>query len=137
MMNQYIKISLIAMLCLFVGQHSVLARSFRQSVKGLPVKVVDEYGKPLLGAKVYSLTDELLGETSESGEVGVEVVAGTEIIVRHPAYYPKKIAIASGIRIAMVANYLKQEEIRDVLYDQKTAKNLLGAVSSVYNNQLK
>src|SRR5690606_39593372 len=84
-----------------------------------------------------SLTDELLGETSESGEVGVEVDAGTEIIVRHPAYYPKKIAIASGIRIAMVANYLKQEEIRDVLYDQKTAKNLLGAVSSVYNNQLK
>ncbi|RZF60480.1 SusC/RagA family TonB-linked outer membrane protein [Sphingobacterium corticibacterium] len=125
------------MLCLFVGHHSVLARSFRQSVKGLPVNVVDEYGKPLLGAKVYSLADELLGETGETGDVRVEVVAGTEIIVRHPAYYPKTIVVASGIRIAMVANYLKQEEIREVLYDQKTAKNLLGAVSSVYNSQLK
>ena len=137
MMNQYIKISLIAMLFLFVGQHSVLARSFRQSVKGLPVNVVDEYGKPLLGAKVYSLADELLGETDETGDVHVEAIAGTEIIVRHPAYYPKTIVVASGIRIAMVVNYLKQEEIREVLYDQKTDQNLLGAVSSVYNSQLK
>lgn len=137
MMNQYIKISLIAMLCLFVGYHSVLARSFRQSANGLPVKIVDEYGKPLLGAKVYSLADELLGETDETGKVRVEVVAGAEIIVRHPAYYPKTIAATSGIRVAMVANYLKQEETRDVLYDKKTDQNLLGAVSSVYNNQLK
>src|SRR5690606_33138438 len=104
---------------------------------GLPVKVVDEYGKPLLGAKVYSLADELLGETDETGEVRVEVLTGAEIIVRHPAYYPKTIAATSGIRVAMVANYLKQEETREVLYDQKTDQHLLGAVSSVYNNQLK
>lgn len=127
-------------LLLPIGSYSLSAPFFQltadQREQEFPVKVLDEYGKPLPGAKVYSREYQLLGETDDEGNVRIAVMAGTDIVIRHDTYYPKTVKAESGLEIVLVSSYLKTDTL-NVLYDRKTEKNLLGSVSVLYNNQLK
>ncbi|KKX50875.1 Ig-like domain-containing protein [Sphingobacterium sp. IITKGP-BTPF85] len=45
--------------------------------KKTPIRVLDEYGKPVEGAKVYSIQQQLLGNTDEEGRVQISVTDTT------------------------------------------------------------
>lgn len=142
MLNHYIKLAFIGLLMLPIGTYSVSGRGvspvlFRDVEKKLLLKVFDEYGKPLSGAKVYSRDHKLLGETDANGEVHFEFAVGGDVIIMHPSYYANLVKAEPGLKIAMVSSYLKRSDTLQIFHDKKTNENLLGAVSVLYNNQLK
>lgn len=147
MLSHYIKISATGLLLLLAANqvaHAGLNKSgvtccaLSQMAKSSSVSVVDEYGKPLPGVKIYSLQGELLGETDEQGAVDV-AVTGPEmrIVLKHPAYYPKTLTVEATTVVAMVPNYLQEPATVDVLHDKRDRNSVLGSVAVIYNSQLK
>ncbi|WP_231390133.1 SusC/RagA family TonB-linked outer membrane protein [Sphingobacterium pedocola] len=147
MLYHYIKLRTLGLLLLCSGTYMGYAGSLPEIdgsalryafQKDEPIRVVDEYGKPLIGAKIYTGQQELLATTDEFGEAIISVsVADLDIFVQHPGYYPKTVKYGSTRIVAMVANYLKTTDTIEVLYERRDKRSLLGAVSTVNNNQLK
>ncbi len=147
MLNHYIKVSATGLLLLVaVNQvvHARLAKSdagygvFYAIGKNRPIKVVDEYGKPLPAVKIYSAQGELLGETDEQGELDLTATApDTRILLQHPAYYSKTLAVDEAATVAMVPDYLETPATVDVVHDKRDKNSIIGSVAAVYNSQLK
>jgi len=147
MLNHYIKVSatglflLIAVNQVAYGRFPKPGASHRtvdQIGINSPIKVVDEYGKPLPAVKIYSLQNELLGETDEQGEAALTVTGpDMHISLRHPAYYSKTLAAGTATTVALVPNYLQEPATVDVLHDKRDRNTVIGSVAVVYNSQLK
>ena len=97
-MNRYIKISLIGLILCTHGRAAIATGVPDVLPPHLLIKeepdpdqlyVVDEYGKPVVGAKVYSSGNELLGATDDTGlfKLASESI-DTKVLVKHPAYFP-------------------------------------------------
>jgi len=146
MINRYIRISLISiLLCASDAYAAHLScnngtfctelSEFNQQNK--PLQVLDDYGKPLAGVKVYALDQSLLGETDEEGQIILNISASHGIILKHPLFYIIEIKGEIPARISMTAKLLADADTIKVLYDKKAKEDILGAVSVVYNNQIK
>ncbi|GGH05597.1 SusC/RagA family TonB-linked outer membrane protein [Parapedobacter pyrenivorans] len=147
MLNHYIKVSATGLLLLVAVNRGVQARSIKsidvrsticQIGMNSAIKVVDEYGKPLPAVKIYSLQNELLGETNEQGEVDLVVNdPDMHISLRHPAYYAKTLPAGAMRTVAMIPIYLQAPDTVDVVHDKRDRNAVIGSVAAVYNSQLK
>lgn len=134
MLNQYIKRSVGLFLLVAAG---LAATAQSGAGEGTLLKVVDEYGKALPAVKVYSAANELLGETDEGGEVVIAAAtADMQVVLQHPAYYPKTSAVGTGRVVALVPGYLQEAASVEVAHDKRDRRSVIGAVSTVYNRQL-
>lgn len=147
MLNCSMKINAITILLLCSGGVIVPAAAFPiignkpmlyKYQKKEPIRVLDEYGKPLEGVKIYSIQQQLLGSTDEEGRTQIAVTdVEMEILISHPGYYTKRIqATVAGV-VSLIPNYLAEEPLVNVLYDKREKSSLLGSVAVVYNSQLK
>ncbi|RZK66144.1 MAG: SusC/RagA family TonB-linked outer membrane protein, partial [Pedobacter sp.] len=108
-----------------------------KETKGLQkLTVVDEFGKPVSGAGVYASNGVLLGTTNDDGVANVTITEQSATI-RNQGYYPKTIEKGKNSTVRLVVNYLAAADFTNVLYDRKPTKQILGAVSSLNNNQVR
>lgn len=141
MFNHYIKLGMVGAWLFLFNAHTSFANSFH-TIASFPqqnketLKVVDEFGKPLAGAKVYSSQQQLLATTDEFGEAELEY-SDTEISIQHPEYLPKIINHNGPSTVYMVAKYLFTADSINILNEMKDLKKSLGAISTVNHNQIK
>jgi TonB-linked SusC/RagA family outer membrane protein len=144
MLNCYIKKSILGMLLLLSGIYSVKAQesapansqSASQVQHPSKVKVVDEYGKPVSGAAVYAKNGQLLGTTDADGVANIPS-SDQGFTVRSQGYNPYVSAKTGNATVRLASNYLSPSTQTEVLYATKQNNEILGAVATVYNNQLK
>ncbi|WP_432711792.1 SusC/RagA family TonB-linked outer membrane protein [Pedobacter sp.] len=146
MLNCYIKKGIVGLLLLVLGITSVKAQQVgsaspaasKEIGNAQNLTIVDEYGKPISGAFLYSSSNKLLGTTSEDGTVIVHPTKSDErITIYQKGYYPKTVKVSKTSLIKLTVDYLYAGESTNILYDTKANKQVLGAVASVNNNQIK
>ncbi|MGX5688389.1 SusC/RagA family TonB-linked outer membrane protein [Arcticibacter tournemirensis] len=101
--------------------------------------VLDEFGKPLVNASIKLSGGKTAVVTDNSGSFQIEGPGGDEtIIVEHPDYTTRKIKFKrdAQVLVKMDESYLKSPEKVQVLYNTRNTKEILGAVTSIYNKQL-
>ena len=118
-MNRYIKISLIGLILCTHGRAAIATGVpdvlpphllIREEPDPDQLYVVDEYGKPVVGAKVYSSGNELLGATDDTGlfKLSSESI-DTKVLVKHPAYFPAIVDTGIKKRIVLVTSYMTRK----------------------------
>ncbi|RXF71875.1 SusC/RagA family TonB-linked outer membrane protein [Arcticibacter tournemirensis] len=147
MLNRYLKKCICGMLLLFCNIYIAEAQSVpsRLSDQDLRAKhvikgtVLDEFGKPLVNASIKLSGGKTAVVTDNSGSFQIEGPGGDEtIIVEHPDYTTRKIKFKrdAQVLVKMDESYLKSPEKVQVLYNTRNTKEILGAVTSIYNKQL-
>lgn len=147
MMNCYIKKGALGLLLLLSGvcvgqaqqvptsKTSELPKEFQNNHS---LKVLDEFGKVLPGANIYSTTGKLLGTTGPDGTCKISSEnANDRLTISHSGYYSKTVEALKAKDIQLVVNYLGTGGNLEVLYETKDVKEILGAVASVNTNQIK
>lgn len=146
-MNRYIKISLIGLILCTHGR-AVIATGIpdvlpphlliREESDPDQLYVVDEYGKPVVGAKVYSSGNELLGTTDDTGlfKLSPEPI-DTKVLVKHPAYFPAIVDTGIRKKIVLVTSYRPENEFVDIPYAEKKADHFLGSATVLYHREIK
>ncbi len=127
MLNCYIKKGIIGMLLLLPGvplkaqQVKSTAQPSQRTPRMSPgIKAVDEYGKSL--NDVNQLPD---------------VKQGDRVILLPKGYYPKVVKPGKDSVIRFAVDYLYKGDSIKVLYDTKSNRRVLGAVSSLNNSQIR
>lgn len=142
MLNCYIKRSILGMLWLFSGVCVVKAQQTPAAVATVvdkasqKITVVDEFGKPIFGAAVYSNDGVLLGTTNAEGIANI-TLAEQSATIHIDGYYPKTVVKGKDQTYRLAVNYLAKADFTNILYDKKPNKQILGAVSSLNNSQIK
>ncbi len=109
-----------------------------QAQKVYKLTVLDEYGEELSGAEIFSSSGKLLATSDEQGVAQVSVKnTASQLYISHPGYYRKKVKVLDNASVQLTVNYLALPSKVDILYDTKDEKEILGAVSSVNNSQVK
>lgn len=144
MLNCYIKKSTLGMLLLLLGvctsyaQEAGTSATVEERQNRRSLTVLDEFGNILPGANIYSSTGALLGTTGSDGIVNVpNEKVNVPVTITRPGYYSKTVKALNGGTIQLLVNYLSTAESVEVLYDKKQEKEILGAVSSVNNSQIR
>ncbi len=146
MINRYIGISLISILlsisdvqaaCLRCDKGTFLTGLIDFNQQNRSLQVLDDYGKPLAGVKVYGLDQSVLGETDEEGKITLDSPGIQGIILKHPLFYTKEVKGKPAAQISMTAKLLVDKDTITVLYDKKAKEEILGSVAVVYSNQIK
>lgn len=146
MLNCYLKKSIIGMLLLLSGFHvsaqeanpASSVSSLKETQTASKLTVVDEFGKPLGGTRIYSSAKNLLGVTADDGTFSIPLDnSNGKITIVQKGYYPKTLKPSKDVLIRLTVDYLYARDSTNVLYEQKLNQAMLGAVSSVNNNQIK
>lgn len=147
MFERYIKISVVGMVLAVSDCYAAHAWRQGDALRTAPLlhrvtparlpKIVDEFGKPLAGAKIYDAGHRLLGISNEEGEFAAVESTTTVFWVEYPGYYPQQIRINEAKLVRLVPSVLRSDETQTALYDQKKVTEQLGAVTVVYNSQIK
>ncbi len=101
--------------------------------------VLDEFGKPLVNASIKLSGGKTAVVTDNSGSFQIDGSGEDEtIIVEHPDYTTRKIKFKrdAQVLVKMDESYLKSPEKVQVLYNTRNTKEILGAVTAIYNKQL-
>ncbi len=100
---------------------------------GYTITVLDEFGKALEGAKIKVAGTN---DVSTDSEGKVSINAGN-VVVSYNGYYSKTVNVQKNATVRLLPQYLYKQETVNVLYDEKAENEVLGAVSSVNNNQIR
>ncbi|RYD89435.1 MAG: SusC/RagA family TonB-linked outer membrane protein, partial [Sphingobacteriales bacterium] len=100
--------------------------------------VLDEYGKPFMGVKV-----SVKGKTDMVVTDGVghfEIAAANNAVLQFmfPNYNVQQVTVKGNrqIVVRLIDTYIKTPEKIDILYGTADANKSLGAISTIYTNQL-
>lgn len=134
MLNCYLKYSF---LILFIFSGLKMATAQESS----SIDVVDEYGNPLQDVTISVKGGKQVGKTNEAGLLTTTVaIDGRVLIFRHDNFFTKMLKIKVENRhslvIQMERSYLQRPDKVNVLYQEEDARDVIGAVSSVYASQL-
>ncbi|RZL18009.1 MAG: SusC/RagA family TonB-linked outer membrane protein [Pedobacter sp.] len=132
------------MLLLLSGMYAVKAQqpvtaATTQAIKDTrnlhKLTIVDEFGKTLSNAEVYSKAGKLLGTSGEDGVVNLPAT-DEAFTITVKGYLPKTVKKGKSTTVRLALDYLAKADFTNVLYDRKQNKQILGAVSTVNNSQL-
>ncbi|WP_164849915.1 SusC/RagA family TonB-linked outer membrane protein [Mucilaginibacter limnophilus] len=105
------------------------------TIKGI---VFDEFDREIKGVKITN-TDNA-SATAVSGADGkftIDGVVGNSLLFNHPDYNVVKQKVkGDSLSVRLVKTYLKQPDTIDVLYGKISAGNNLGAIATIYTNQI-
>lgn len=126
-------------ICLALFLLTISTRSRAQDAQPAVTGVVsDDYGHALPGVEIISKKNRtVLALSDSSGHFSLSLDPGDAMVFQHPDYYSvQKNGNGSAIAVRLNKRHLLSPTIVNTLYQQQTADQLLGAVSSIYNNQL-
>ncbi|QHS57502.1 SusC/RagA family TonB-linked outer membrane protein [Mucilaginibacter sp. 14171R-50] len=106
---------------------------------GMAVGVaLDEYGNPLKGVKVSVKGKADTVSTDKNGSFEISAANNTTLVFIHPNYNVRQATVKDNraITVRLIDTYIKTPAKIDVLYGKADADKYLGAISTVYTNQL-
>jgi TonB-linked SusC/RagA family outer membrane protein len=100
--------------------------------------VLDEYGKPLKGVKVTVKGKTDTVSTDNNGRFQISAANNTTLVFRYPNYNVQQAIVKDNkeITVRLIDTYIKAPAKIDVLYGTAYADKNLGAISTIYTNQL-
>jgi len=100
--------------------------------------VVNQDNRTLKDVKVYVNDSTTFVKTDEYGHFGVKAAAGTVLFFKAKDYNSTQITVndTAAITVRLLDTYLKSPHTINVLYGTQSAESELGAVSTIYTNQL-
>ena len=100
--------------------------------------VLDEYANPLKGVKVTikGKTDAVV--TGADGKFEINAAISDKLVLTGAGYYTRQVTVhdKNSIIVRLLDTYIKSPDRINVLYGTKKASANLGAISSIYTNQL-
>jgi TonB-linked SusC/RagA family outer membrane protein len=100
--------------------------------------VLDEYGKPFKGVKVSAKGKTDVVTTDMDGRFEIAAANNAVLVFMYPNFNVQQITVKSGRKIVvrLIDTYIKAPAKIDVLYGTADASKSLGAISTIYTNQL-
>lgn len=100
--------------------------------------VVDEYGVPLQGVRVFAGHKTDSASTDIKGQFIIKAAAGDVLTFTYKNFYVREIRVKGSetLSVHLTPAYLKSQEKLDVLYGTADQRSVLGSVSTIYTNQL-
>ncbi|MDN5284272.1 MAG: SusC/RagA family TonB-linked outer membrane protein [Mucilaginibacter sp.] len=100
--------------------------------------VLDEYANPLKGVKVIIKGKADAVVTDRDGRFEINAAIGNQLVFTFGNYNARQVTIKNKgmVTVRLLDTYLKSPEKINVLYGTKKASANLGAVATIYTNQL-
>lgn len=99
--------------------------------------VLDEYGNPLKGVKVAVKGKADTASTDKSGHFELSAAAGSTLVFKAANYNVREARFkGTDLTIRLIDTYIKAPAKINVLYGTADADKSLGAISTIYTNQL-
>src|SRR6185312_12821680 len=100
--------------------------------------VVDEYNVPLQGVHVALKRKADSTSTDIRGQFSIKAGPGDILTFSSKNFYVREVKVKGGdtLSVHLIPAYLKSADKIDVLYGTADQASVLGAVSTVYTNQL-
>jgi TonB-linked SusC/RagA family outer membrane protein len=100
--------------------------------------VLDEYGNPLKGVKVTVKGKPDAVVTNANGRFVINAVVNNVLLFNYPNYNVREVTVKNnkGITVRLIDTYLKSPEKINILYGTDDASKSIGAISTIYTNQL-
>lgn len=100
--------------------------------------VLDEYGKPFKGVKVSVKGKTDMITTDGAGHFEITAANNAVLVFMYPNYNVQQVTVKGDrdITVRLIDTYIKTPAKIDVLYGTADASKSLGAISTIYTNQL-
>jgi TonB-linked SusC/RagA family outer membrane protein len=100
--------------------------------------VIDQYVRGIKDVKVFIKGDKTFVTTDENGHFNINAPAGSVLVFQAPNYYTNEAPIEDNkvLTVRLTESYLQSPNKIDVLYGTQSTESVLGAISTVYTNQL-
>src|ERR1700744_4944190 len=100
--------------------------------------VVNQDGNTITGATVSVQGNASAVKTDENGHFEIKAPEGSVLVVNAPNYNVDEVAVSTDrkLKVRLLDSYLKKPDNVDVLYGSQSPESILGAISTVYTNQL-
>jgi TonB-linked SusC/RagA family outer membrane protein len=101
--------------------------------------VLDEYGHPLQGASIKIKDNAASAISDADGRFEVMAAKGAMLVITYPDFNESEIKVTNSVAVLAVRLSKQDISTRDtvnVLYEAKDVHKILGAVSTIYTNQL-
>jgi len=100
--------------------------------------VVNQDGNNITGAKISVQGNDNIVKTDENGHFEIKAPEGSVLVVNAPNYNVDQVAVSTDrkLKVRLLDTYLKSPDNVDVLYGSQSPESILGAISTVYTNQL-
>ena len=139
--KKYFTVIVILMLILvktgYAAAHNDLSRgkAMPDTVSGV---VLDEYGKPLKGVKVTVKGKPDAVITNANGQFVINAAVNNALVFNYQNYNVREVTVKNnkGLTIRLIDTYLKSPEKINILYGTANASKNIGAISTIYTNQL-
>jgi TonB-linked SusC/RagA family outer membrane protein len=140
-LNKYFTALVILMLALVTTGHAMQQDTTEKSIArpgfaaGL---VLDEYGKPFKGVKVIVKGKTDTARTDGSGHFEISAANNTILEFKYPNYNVQQVIVRDNkpLTVKLIDAYIKTPDKIDILYGTADASKNLGAISTIYTNQL-
>jgi TonB-linked SusC/RagA family outer membrane protein len=123
-------------LILFFLTASLPVFSQSTAVKG---KLLDEFGHALKGAEIRVKNSSATTVSGDAGEFEIAASTGGLLVISYPNYKSAEARISNlstPLIIRLSRSFLPKADKLDVLYENRDANKVLGAVSTIYTSQL-
>lgn len=101
--------------------------------------IVDEYNRGIKGVNITTPSNSVSVQTGDAGAFSVTAQKGDVLVFSYPGYTTASAVVRSNAQVIVIKlshNFVPQPDKVDMLYETKSADKVLGAVSTIYNNQL-
>ncbi|BAU52934.1 TonB dependent receptor [Mucilaginibacter gotjawali] len=100
--------------------------------------VLDEYSQPLKGVNIRIKGNAVFTTSDAAGQFQIDAAPGTTLVFSYTGHLVRELTIKdnSKITVKLDDNYLRNPQNIDVLYGTQKKESELGAISTVYTNQL-
>lgn len=110
------------------------AENIRQGI------VLDDYGNPLEGVHIFVSKEDSFVVSDERGYFEIAAKEGSTLVFQHPNFYRYELSVNTDLRdlfdVQLIDRYLKSPEKIDALYHTVEKRKTVGAISTLYTNQL-
>lgn len=100
--------------------------------------VLDEYSQPLKGATITVKGKNKTYTSDATGHFEADAAAGDILVFSYADHNTREIkaVVARPMAVKLEDSFLKNPQVKDVLYGRSDKDNILGSISTVYTNQL-
>ncbi|RYU87301.1 SusC/RagA family TonB-linked outer membrane protein [Mucilaginibacter terrigena] len=140
-LNKYFTALVILMLAVGTSSHA-MQQDTTAKINARPGMaggvVLDEYAKPLKGVKVAVKGTSDTASTDMYGRFEINAAINTILVFKYPNYNVQQVKVKGNqeITVRLIDTYIKAPSKIDVLYGTADVSKNLGAISTVYTNQL-
>lgn len=133
-----IKIIVLQLVIVAMVNNVAMAQDASRNIrKGI---VSDDYGNPLEGVHISMVEGNAVAISDERGYFEIAADDGNILVFQHPDFYRYKLAVSTKLKdlfdVQLIDSYLKDTEKIEVLYGTAEKSKTVGAISTIYTNQL-